>query len=134
MKLYCKWVVISGALLIWTIKLAIRPYHLLDDQLKFFWGIAPNLIGSFVIPFAVYWFFTGKRFFVTHVVRFYLINDLKMVCISFFLLLVLNEYLQLIPVFGRTFDYFDILFSAVGLCFSTFVFGKLIRKYEFSIG
>jgi len=33
--------------------------------------------------------------------------------------------MQLIPVFGRTFDYNDILFSSVGLVASYFVFNKI---------
>jgi hypothetical protein len=43
-------------------------------------------------------------------------------------MLIVNEYLQLIPFFGRTFDYNDIIFSLVGLMVSHFVFGKLQQK------
>lgn len=133
MQLYCKWISISAALIIWIIKLWIRPFHLLNDGLQFFWGIAPNLIGSFVIPFVIYWFFTGKKFYLTYLVRYYLINNLKVICISGFLLLIINEYLQIIPIFGRTFDYYDIFFSAMGLSISYIVFGKLLYKYEVAV-
>lgn len=44
-------------------------------------------------------------------------------------MLVVNEYLQRISVFGRTFDYNDILFSSVGLITAYFVFGKMQRKH-----
>jgi hypothetical protein len=46
-------------------------------------------------------------------------------------MLVINEYLQQIPFFGRTFDISDILFSALGLLVSYFVFsGLLFRKQK----
>jgi glycopeptide antibiotics resistance protein len=45
-------------------------------------------------------------------------------------MLVINEYLQLIAVFGRTFDYFDIFFSFAGLSLSYFVYGRLMRKMQ----
>jgi len=40
-------------------------------------------------------------------------------------MLVVNEYMQLFPIFGRTFDYNDILFSSVGLIASYFAFNKI---------
>jgi hypothetical protein len=46
-----------------------------------------------------------------------------------FAMLVTNEYLQQVPFFGRTFDYFDILFSAIGLMASYFVFGKIYSRF-----
>jgi hypothetical protein len=54
--------------------------------------------------------------------------NLRSVCLLGFGLLIFNEYLQMIPIFGRTFDYFDILFSAMGLMLSYFVFGKLYAR------
>jgi len=48
--------------------------------------------------------------------------------VTVFGMLVVNEYLQLIPIFGRTFDYFDIIFSAIGLSASYFVFGKIYNQ------
>jgi len=45
-------------------------------------------------------------------------------------MLIINEYLQLIPFFGRTFDYNDIIFSSVGLMLSYFVFGRIQQRYE----
>jgi len=88
LKQTSKWIVITGTLVIWIIKFIIRPLHLVDDPARFFFNIAPNLLGSF-------------------------------------LMLVVNEYLQLIPFFGRTFDYNDILFSSVGLFVSYFVFSRI---------
>jgi hypothetical protein len=134
LKQISKWFVITGILLIWMIKFVIRPLHLFDDPVRFFFNIAPNLFGSFLIPFGAYWFFSGRNFLVARIFRIQSAYDLRMVCIMGFGMLVVNEYLQLIPFFGRTFDYNDILFSSVGLAASYFVFGKIHsrirRSYE----
>lgn len=134
LKLISKRIFIIGTLLIWAIKFIIRPLHLFDDPVKFFLGVAPNLFGSFLIPFAAYWFFSGKNFFIARIFRIQSVYDLRLVCIMGFVMLIINEYLQLIPFFGRTFDYFDILFSLVGLTASYFVFSKIqsriSRNYE----
>jgi hypothetical protein len=125
LKQVSKRIFIAGTLLIWAIKFVIRPLHLFDEPVKFFLGIAPNLFGSFLIPFAAYWFFSGKNFFIARIFRIQSMYDLRLVCIMGFVMLIINEYLQLIPFFGRTFDYFDILFSLLGLTASYFVFSKI---------
>jgi hypothetical protein len=125
LKQISKRIFIIGTLVIWTIKFIIRPLHLFDDPARFFLGIAPNLFGSFLIPFAAYWFFSGKDFFVARVFRIQSMYDLRLVCLMGFGMLIINEYLQLIPFFGRTFDYNDIIFSSIGLMASHFVFGKI---------
>lgn len=130
LKHISKWFVISGALVIWLIKFIIRPLHLFDEPLKFFLGIAPNLFGSFLIPFAAYWFFSGRNFLLARVFRIQSAYDLRLVCLLGFGMLVVNEYLQQIPFFGRTFDYNDILCSSVGLLFSCFVFGKFYQRRQ----
>ncbi len=134
LKQISKWSVIAGTLLIWAIKFIIRPLHLLDEPGSFFLGIAPNLFGSFLIPFGAYWFFSGRNYMLARIFRLENVYDLRLVCILGFGMLVVNEYLQLIPVFGRTFDFNDILFSSVGLIASYIVFGKLqIAKSKTSI-
>jgi len=98
---------------------------LVDDPAKFFLGIAPNLFGSFLIPFGAYWFFSGKSFLIARIFRIQSDYDLRLVCLLGFGMLVINEYLQLIPFFGRTFDFFDVIFSSVGLITAYFVFSKI---------
>src|ERR1044072_3372377 len=110
----CRWIVITGTLIIWLVKFGLRPYYDLGQPANFFLGIAPNLFGSFLIPFGAYWFFSGRQFLIARLFRIHSIADLRSVCLIGFAMLVVNEYLQLIPFFGRTFDYFDIAFSAVG--------------------
>lgn len=130
LKQTSKRLVIIGALLIWTIKLIIRPLSIFDDPTRFFLGIAPNLFGSFLVPFGAYWFFSGKNFLVARVFRIQSAYDLRLVCVMGLGMLVANEYLQLIPLFGRTFDLYDIIFSLVGLVTSYFVFAKLQQRYS----
>lgn len=116
---------IVGALIIWTIKYFLRPLQLFDDPVRFALNIAPNLIGSFLIPFGAYWFFSGRNYLLARVFRIQTAYDLKLVCVLGFGMLVVNEYLQMIPFFGRTFDPNDIYFSSVGLLIAYFVFKYL---------
>src|SRR5262245_42266942 len=124
-KQLCKYAVITGTLIIWLIKFLIRPLYLTPDAFRFFLNIAPNLLGSFLIPFGAYWFFAGRNFLVARIFRIDSLHDLRVVCLLGFVLLVINEYLQRVPVFGRTFDYYDIISSFIGLLFSYVVFGKI---------
>ncbi|MBS1758548.1 MAG: hypothetical protein JST23_00390 [Bacteroidetes bacterium] len=128
LKQASKYLVITGALLIWIIKYLLRPLHTYNEFGTFFLGIAPNLFGSFLIPFGAYWFFNGQNYLLARIFRIQSDYDLKLVCSLGFLMLVVNEYLQKISFFGRTFDYYDILFSALGLMISYFIFSKMQRK------
>lgn len=130
LKRSSKLILITGTLVIWAIKFLIRPLHLFDDPAKFFLGIAPNLFGSFLIPFGAYWFFSGRNYLVARIFRIQSAYDLRLVCVIGFGMLIINEYLQMIPFFGRTFDYNDILFSSVGLTASYFVFNRLQQRYQ----
>jgi hypothetical protein len=135
LKQTCKWFIVTGTLIIWAIKFIVRPMHLFDDPTRYFLNIAPNLLGSFLIPFGAYWFFSGRNFLVARVFKIETPYDLRLVCLLGFGMLIVNEYLQLIPFFGRTFDYNDILFSSVGLLASSFVFGKIQsrKKREYQV-
>lgn len=129
-KQISKWIVIAGTLVIWMIKFIIRPISLFDEGVRFFLNIAPNLLGSFLIPFAAYWFFSGRNFLLARIFRIDCQYDLRLVCLIGFGMLVVNEYLQKISFLGRTFDYNDIIFSSVGLVISCLVFGKLFARSE----
>ena len=124
----CRNIVVVGTLLIWTIKFFVRPYLHPSGTTGFLLGVAPNLFGSFLIPFAAHWLYTQRPLNPERRLRFSILFDTRFICISGFLLLVVNEYLQLIPFFGRRFDYFDILFSAVGLLVSFYSFSFLQRR------
>jgi VanZ like family len=124
----------AGTLLIWTIKYGLRPNIVFPELITFFLGIAPNFLGSFLLPFAACWFFGGKERYLSRFFRIRNQAELKQFCLLGFLLLLINEYLQLIPVFGRTFDYFDILFSMAGLGLGYLVFSrKLQLDYTVSV-
>lgn len=119
-----KWTLYSGVAMIWAIKYFVRPFVHLSAPLKFFAGLAPNLLGSFLIPFGACWMFGwvfGMR----------TIKELKIACCVGLILVVINEYLQLIPFFGRTFDYLDILFSFIGVIIGYFTYAKLMLKLEY---
>lgn len=119
LKKISKWVVISGVLFIWAIKLLIRPFIHIPELLKPLVGLAPNLVGSFLLPFGACLFF--QRFFRLQTTR-----DLNFTCSFGLLLVIINEYLQRIPVFGRTFDYLDIISSVAGVFIGYIVFARLI--------
>ena len=128
LKPLCRKLVIAGTLFIWLVKLLIRPFYPVDGTGSFILGIIPNLAGSFLIPFGAYWFFSGREFLLARIFRLQTPFDLNLVCLLGFALLVVNEYLQKISLFGRTFDYFDIIASFTGLFFSRIVFSKLMQR------
>ena len=130
LRAFCKRLVIAGTLFIWIIKLLVRPYLPLDGSLNFVMGVTPNLVGSFLVPFGAYWIYTHPQFFNGRLLRFNFFSDMRIVCLFGFSLIVVNEYLQLIPVFGRTFDYFDIVSSALGLAVSYYSFLQVQRKFS----
>lgn len=119
LKNISRWTVITGTLLIWTVKFLIRPLVHIPPLLQPLVGFAPNLIGSFLLPFGACWFF--QRYFRLQTQR-----DLTFTCSFGLLLVIINEYLQLIPVFGRTFDYLDIFSSVIGVFCGHLVFGRLM--------
>ncbi len=122
LKNFCKYIVIIGAVLIEGIKWGVRPYFNFAQPTKFLLGIAPNLLGSFLLPFGCYWL-------LNKYINLHNNKSFKNFCAVCFCLLVTNEMLQLIPIFGRTFDYSDIAASAAGLITSYIFCSKyLFRK------
>lgn len=123
LKKWSKWLVVSGTLIIWLIKFIIRPYIHIPALLKPLSGISPNLIGAFLLPFGARWLF--NKYFVLRTLW-----QLKITCLFGLALVVMNEYLQMIPLFGRTFDYMDILASAAGVSIGYAAFARLMVKYS----
>lgn len=121
LKNISKWTIIIGTLLIWTVKFVIRPFVYIPSSVKPLIGLAPNLVGSFLLPFGACLFF--QRFFrlETH-------THLTFTCSFGLLLVIINEYLQLIPFFGRTFDYLDIFSSVIGVFCGHLLFAKLMTS------
>lgn len=116
-------IMIVGTLFIWSIKFLVRPFIFIDPAFKPLIGLAPNLIGSFLLPFGACWFF--QRIF-----RLETEMDLNVTCCFGLLLVVINEYLQLIPIFGRTFDYLDIISSVIGVFLGHLYFKRLMIRYK----
>lgn len=124
LRFISKWTVIIGTLLIWAVKFLIRPFIHIPPGLKILSGMAPNLIGSFLLPFGACWMFSWMFGMRTT-------QELKIACWFGLAMVVINEYLQLIPFFGRTFDYLDILSSFVGVLAGYLVYAKLMLKLEY---
>jgi hypothetical protein len=114
---------IIGTLMIWTVKFFVRPFMHISEPYKPFVGLAPNLIGSFLLPFGACWLF--PRIFGMQSLR-----ELQIACWFGLILVVVNEYLQLIPFFGRTFDYLDILSSFIGVFVGYVAYAKLMVKTQ----
>lgn len=121
LKHISKWTVITGTLLIWTVKFIIRPFVHIPAYWKPVFGMAPNLIGSFLLPFGASWLFPWMFGMRT-------LKELRLTCWFGLILVVINEYLQLIPFFGRTFDYLDILSSFIGVFLGYLAYAKLMLK------
>lgn len=124
----CRNLLIGGTLLILMVKFLIRPYLHPGGAAGFLLGVAPNLVGSFLLPFGVHWLQGQPLFFRERLTRYAFFFETRTVCLIGFGLLVVNEYLQLVPFFGRRFDYFDILSSAVGLTLSYYAFSVWQRR------
>ena len=100
---------LTGILFLIVLKSFIRPvYQDAPDGIIFLMGILPNLLGSFLLVY-------GIKVFDRYLYFFYDTNLLRYYCFLCFAALLINEYIQLIPLFLRTFDYFDIAASVVGL-------------------
>ena len=127
LKNISKWIMITGTLLIWTVKFIIRPFVHIPVSIKPLMGFAPNLIGSFLLPF-------GACLFFQRVFRLETSRDLTFSCSFGLLLVIINEYLQLIPVFGRTFDYLDIFSSVIGVFCGHLVFARLMVSQPAALG
>lgn len=124
LRRFSKWVVITGTMLIWTVKFIIRPFVVIPDDWKPVFGLAPNLIGSFLLPFGASWMFSWAFGMRTQ-------KELRIACWFGLILVVINEYLQLIPVFGRTFDYLDILSSFLGVFLGYLGYSALMNKWQY---
>ncbi len=121
-KQFCKYTVLFGAVIIETLKWGIRPNFHFSEPTRFLLGIAPNLLGAFLLPLGCYWL-------LSRYLDLYDDKQLRLFCVTAFVLLMINEVLQLVPVLGRTFDFNDIAASAIGLTSSYFFSSKfLFRK------
>lgn len=121
LKHVSKQVTIIGSLLICMVKFLVRPFVHIPHFWKPLIGIAPNLIGSFLLPFGACWMF--ERVF-----RLQTVQQVRLTCVFGLMLVVVNEFLQLIPVFGRTFDVLDIFSSFIGVTIGYFCFARLLGK------
>ena len=112
------WIFCTGALLIYAVKFIIRPYVPVPGIAQPLIDVFPNLCGTFLLPFGAVLFL--HRYFPLQGVQ-----QLRMVCISGLALVIVNEYLQRISIFGRTFDHLDIAASLIGTMAGYAIFNRM---------
>lgn len=106
-----------GAFIILYDKFYLRHYVHLPAQFNLAKDVAPNLISAFIFPFCADLFF--KRWVqLTHK------KVVFQVCLAGLIFMIGNELAQLFPIFKRTFDLYDILFSFIGISFGYLVYTK----------
>lgn len=112
-----KYILIIGLLMITLVKFVIRPYIFIPQAFFLYRDVAPNLISAFLIPFGADIFF-GKWLILVKK------RDVLFICMIGLTVITINEIAQLFPFFRRTFDYFDLLFSIIGVGFGYLVYTK----------
>lgn len=106
-----------GAALILIVKFIIRPFILVPPSFSLFRDVAPNLISAFLIPF-------GADLFLKKWISMGEKRVVFLVCLGGLMIITLNELAQLFPVFRRTFDYYDLAFSIIGVGLGYLIFTK----------
>lgn len=112
-----RWILCTGLCLIVMVKFIIRPFVLVPPAFYLYRDVAPNLISAFLIPF-------GADLFLKKWIPFVDKRSVLLICILGLIVITLNELAQLFPVFGRTFDYFDLIFSLIGVGIGYLVFTR----------
>lgn len=117
MQQHKKWILIIGLFLIVLVKFIIRPFVAVPPSLSLYRDVAPNLISAFLIPF-------GADLFLKRWIQLIDKRSVLWLCIVGLVIISLNEIAQLFPVFRRTFDYFDLVFSLIGVSLGYLVFTR----------
>lgn len=117
MQQHKRWILIIGLFLIVLVKFIIRPFVAVPPSLGLYRDVAPNLISSFLIPF-------GADLFLKRWIQLIDKRSVLWLCIAGLVIISLNEIAQLFPVFRRTFDYFDLVFSLIGVSLGYLVFTR----------
>jgi glycopeptide antibiotics resistance protein len=112
-----KWILLIGLCLIALVKFFIRPFITIPSELFLCRDVAPNLISAFLIPF-------GADLFLKRWVQLIEKRNVLFICAVGLIVITLNELAQLFPVFRRTFDYFDLVFSFIGVSIGYLVFTR----------
>lgn len=120
-----KWITIAGIVFIFIVKFYIRPYIHIPDFLQPVVDVAPNYMGCAILPFAIQWL--CKKY-----IRFINSFEIQLMCGASLALVIVNEFLQLIPVFRRTFDVLDIVFSFAGIITGYYLFTFFVQKESVS--
>jgi ABC-type protease/lipase transport system fused ATPase/permease subunit len=106
-----KYFFVVGLLLMITIQYIIRPAYHHHNWLKVVLGFSPNLLSAAFIP--VLFFVIGGKMLPKVSMK-----SLLALHIIIAGLLCMYELLQMITVFGKTFDYLDLLATIIGTAVS----------------
>ena len=110
----------SGVIIFAIVKFYLREKNIENDWLLFILGIYPNFFAGLMIP--MLFLYRYHHWDLTKVEDFD--KKIHFLMLASLLFLVFEEYR---PTFGssKTFDYWDIIFSAVGLAVFYMVYSRL---------
>ncbi len=113
-------ITISGVLIFAVVKFYLRELHIQNDFILFTLGIYPNFLAGLMIP--MLFLFKYRVLDIDKVENFD--RRIKYIMLATLMFLIFEEYR---PTFGssKVFDYWDIVFSAVGLIVFYIVYLKL---------
>jgi hypothetical protein len=111
---------IAGVVLFAVVKFYLRELNIQNDLILFALGIYPNLLAGLMIP--MLFLFRYHQLAIDKVRTFD--RSVKFIMLATLIFLIFEEYR---PTFGssKIFDYWDIVFSAVGLAIFYMVYKKL---------
>jgi len=120
-KKYSAIIILAGLFTMFYVQYYLRPHYAPHNLLKIVMGCLPNLISAIILPYAGFWL-------LNRWLNFYSLLTQDIIHITTCLFLISYEMLQLIPVLGKTFDYFDITATIAGTIISSLCMKELIKS------
>lgn len=119
------WLAASCAAIV-LVKWGMRPWLYQEPVLGFALGVAPNCLAGFGFPFLLNRLHAWRLGLPRWWPALHTGAALQRALLWGWLALFVNELFQLLPVFGRTFDYWDLVFSGIGLLAGQWVYQRQI--------
>jgi hypothetical protein len=119
-----KIITFSGVFIFAVVKFYLRELNIQNDFIIFILGVYPNFLAGFMIP--MLFLFRYELLPLEKVKNFG--KKINYIMLATLLFLIFEEYR---PTFGssKTFDYWDIIFSALGLIVFYMVY-KTLKTYK----
>lgn len=117
-------ITIAGVLIFAIVKFYLRELNIQNDLILFLLGIYPNFLAGLMIPML---FLSNYQKLSSDKVKSFDLK-IKFIMLATLIFLIFEEYR---PTFGssKIFDYWDIIFSGVGLILFFIVYKKL-KNYK----